>query len=270
METLLPPTSYQGGKQRISKQIVDIILNDYKGQPIYDLCCGSAAISIELINRSALLPTSLTLVDQSPWGLFWKHIGEGSFDLDIFKSYCDNVPKDVSKIQNYIKELSKLPANVDTTYVYLLLQAASFGSKAIWISNNKWMNCSFRSYWLPTKTSNRTSPVNPLMPMPNTLFQRIETIVKKMKGVLGYCKDVWDVPIPEDAIVYIDPPYINSTAYGFDLDVLKYVKYIPNKCYVSESYPLSNKCFQITSNRKKGGISGERKSKNEEWLSRFN
>lgn len=40
---LLPPCSYQGGKQRLAKQIVDIILQENKindNTKFYDLCCG--------------------------------------------------------------------------------------------------------------------------------------------------------------------------------------------------------------------------------------
>lgn len=43
--------AYQGGKQRIAKQIVNIIkqyINDDKTQ-FYDLCCGSGAVSVEVV-----------------------------------------------------------------------------------------------------------------------------------------------------------------------------------------------------------------------------
>jgi site-specific DNA-adenine methylase len=47
---IIAPVSYQGGKQRISKKIIDII-NPSFDNSFYDLCCGSGSISIELINR---------------------------------------------------------------------------------------------------------------------------------------------------------------------------------------------------------------------------
>ncbi|MEQ2561290.1 DNA adenine methylase [Sutterella wadsworthensis] len=65
MTNLLPPTSYQGGKQRLSKNIVDIILKDNKNNidyKIYDLCCGSGAISLELINRG-INPEKIVMCD---------------------------------------------------------------------------------------------------------------------------------------------------------------------------------------------------------------
>ena len=46
------PCSYQGGKQRIASQVVDHLLDaaPSRDSHFYDLCCGSGAISIELVN----------------------------------------------------------------------------------------------------------------------------------------------------------------------------------------------------------------------------
>ena len=48
------PCSYQGGKQRIASQIVDNLIeaSNSSNSFFYDLCCGSGAISIELVNSS--------------------------------------------------------------------------------------------------------------------------------------------------------------------------------------------------------------------------
>ncbi len=45
------PCAYQGGKQRVAAQIVDHLL-EAAPEPdarFYDLCCGSGAVSIELV-----------------------------------------------------------------------------------------------------------------------------------------------------------------------------------------------------------------------------
>lgn len=265
---MVPPCSYQGGKQRIAKQIVGYLLNR-SCKRYFDLACGSGSVSLELVNQG-IPPHEIHMADKGPWGLFWKAIGEGSFDLERLRKHINAIPKDVALIQDYIKDLSDQPAEIDTIYVYLLLQAASFGSKAIWVENNRWMNCSFRSYWLPTATSNRRSPVNPMMPMPETLYKRVEEIYYGMRGVVGECADVFDVKIEPDSIVYIDPPYSNSTKYGDSFDVMKLVAQIKEKCFVSEAMSLGSKAYRMASTRKKGGISGERKSENEEWLTEFN
>ena len=265
MNNLLPPLTYQGGKQRIASQIIDHINPD--GQ-FHDLCCGSGAISIELINRGHD-PKNIVMLDWSPWGLFWKAIGEGTFNVNLLLKYINDIPVDPRLIQSYIKELSKQPADIDTIYVYLLLQASSFGGKSIWIKDNKWQNCSFRSYWEPTATSNRRSHVNPMMPMPKTLFERVVVLCEKMVGIKGLCQNIKEY-IPENGIVYIDPPYKGTTFYGNSFNLIEYINNIKLKTYVSEGCQLSEKALLISNVRKKGGISGDRQNFNEEWLNEFN
>ena len=268
------PCAYQGGKQRIAKQVVDIIsqyINNNNSDNIkfYDMCCGSGAISIELVNQG-FNPENIIMVDASPWGLFWKQIGDGTFSMDIFKYYIDSVPKDISKIQEYIKQLYKNPTQMNLVYEFLLLQCASFGSKGIWWKDNKWCTSSFRNYWLPTATSSRRSPVNPMMPMPNTLYQRVQELSFGMEGVKGYWQDCNDIDIEENSIIYIDPPYINTSGYGFEFNYMNFIEKHKNIILLSEGMKLSDNNYNLTDRRSKGGISGERKKKaNEEWLNVF-
>ena len=261
--------SYQGGKQRLAKKIVDII-NPSFDKPFFDLCCGSGSISIELINRG--FPSDkIYMLDAGPWGRVWDAVGKGWFDINYFKrACCDGIPKDRKLIQEYIKKVSKgYVYPQDVPYDFLLLQAASFGSKAIWIENNKWRNCSFRNYWEPTATSNRRSPVNPMMPMPETLFARMEIICEKMLGVHGYWCDIFDLPFKPEGTIYIDPPYADLTAYGHTFDVIKYIKTCKNiDVYVSEGKPLNEHYHTFTSEAK-GGISGVRSEAHKEYLSHF-
>lgn len=267
MAKILPPTAYQGGKQRLAETILDLIKPRLDSQ-FYDLCCGSGAISLELVSQGHD-PAKITMLDKGPWGIFWQTIGDGSFNVEKFEQVCSDLPQDRSKIKQYIENLSKQPAHIDTPYVFLLLQAASFGSKAIWIENNRWMNCSFRSYWLPTETSNRRSPVNPMMPMPDTLLERVKVISEKMKGVKGICGDIEEFA-PGDGVIYIDPPYYDTTFYGHNFDVVEYAKKFPGRCFVSEGRKLTDAALLVSAGRAKGGISGERKrAANQEWLSAF-
>jgi len=267
---LQTPISYQGGKQRIANKIVDIIYPHLGDKTFYDICCGSGSISIEMVNRG-IDPAKIVMIDQGPWGLFWKMIGDGTFDIDKFREWCSKVPKNTADIQSYIKELSRQKSFEDTVYVFLLLQASSFGGKAIWFKGEDWKNCSFRSYWQPTLTSNRKSPVNPMMPMPDTLFERVRIVAEKMKGIIGCNVSADSVAVSIDAVIYIDPPYDDTTAYGYSFDYMKFVSEIGKvKCFVSEGKSLSDKYHLIETVRLKGGISGTRKSYNEEWLSEFN
>lgn len=281
------PCSYQGGKQRLAKQIVDIFykennIND--DTKFFDLCCGSGAISLELINRG-FNPNNITMIDNGCFGQFWQDIANGEFDLDIFKREIENLPN-LENIQSYLKKLSDLPVDEDKmVYHYLLLQAGAFGSKQIWIENNKWKNNTFRSYWLPTETSNRRSPVNPMMPMPNTLYNRVEAIVEQLSGsIIASRESVFDAVYRIDEernkgnkniIIYIDPPYANTTGYKetFDIYSLEGQIWSTSPIYISEGYKMqgASESYLLSVGRTKGNISGEVKKKpTEEWLNRFN
>lgn len=114
--------------------------------------------------------------------------------------------------------------------------------------------------------------MNPMMPMPNTLYSRVADVCDNMLGVKGMHINMEDF-VPSDGIVYIDPPYDNTTSYGYSFDVLRWISKCPVPCFVSEAKPLGDAgiTMTISNGRKKGGISGDRKSSpNKEWLSIFN
>lgn len=132
------PCCYQGGKQRIAGQIVDRLLSVYPEDngivQFYDMCCGSGAITIELLNRG-IKPQQITMLDASSWGTFWKAIGEGEFDLAVFKEELDRIPKDKREIKTYMTALANEPLKGDERYIYILfsnpalLGGSKYGSK---------------------------------------------------------------------------------------------------------------------------------------------
>lgn len=278
---LVPPCSYQGGKQRLAPQIVDIILDECNvndDTKFFDLCCGSGAFSLELINRG-IHPNNIVMIDAGCMGAFWQVVANKEFDLNKFKSKIDNLPS-AEGIQSYLKNLSSQEPDEDMIYDYLLLQAGAFGSKQIWIEDKKWQNCSFRNYWLPTKTSNRKSPVNPMVPMPETLFKRVKNIVDNIGGCItahhGYVENYFDwyfdVDSNTNAIIYIDPPYKNTTKYGFNIDITNVITNVWNgiPIFISEGYEIDRavQTWLLSTGRDKGNISGEVKKKpTQEWLS---
>ena len=274
------PVTYQGGKSRIASKIIDIIIsrNDVEDMKFYDLCCGSGAITLECINRD-LSFSEYRMLDFSVWGDFWKSIGDGNFLIDIFKIYVDNLPKEKENIQKYLLSMSnESPYDgvfLSHVYRYLLLQAGSFGGKQIYIEDGKWKNNSFRSYWLPTEKSNRRSPVNPMMPMPITLYKRVEVLWSELHtNIIGENSNIEDyVEFSDNSIVYVDPPYKNTTKYGNTFDILDWVKKVKQnndvRIYVSEQYPLGEDSFLISDKRNKGNISGENNKGVAEWLTEF-
>ncbi len=260
---LLPPCSYQGGKQRLANQICDII-EEREGSEFvfYDLCCGSGAVSLEMVNRDK----NVIMVDKAPFGLFYEMIGKGDFNLNIFRKEINKLP-DIENIGQYLKDLSNFPVNEELlVYHYLLLQSGAFGSKQIWVEEDKWCNNTFRNYWKPTATSNRKSPVNPMMPMPETLFNRVEQIILHgSEQIIGLHIDIFEAIdiIKRDSrkkVIYIDPPYQNTTGYFGTFDIFEVVEKLQGEhIYVSEGFEfnLSNcESIVLSEGRKKGNVSG--------------
>lgn len=268
-EPLAVPVAYQGGKTRLARQIVDAWWPT--DRPFYDLCCGSGAVTIEMLNRGASVD-DMVMVDAGPWGRFWSEIGQGTFDLGVLTGYADAIPADPRMVRPFMEELSKQSASEDTAEVFILLQASSFGGKALWTKGDRWQNTTFRSYWEPTATSNRRSHVNPMMPMPETLVRRVWALMQRMHGIRACEADVTDIEVEEGSLVYIDPPYSGTTAYGHSLDVERLARRLSeySVVYVSEGRPIGDNAVLLDSGRAKGGISGERKvTANQEWLSRL-
>jgi len=253
---LLPPTSYQGGKVRIASELIKHIRvpDDFL---FYDLCCGSGAVTLCMI-ENGMDPKSICMIDSGPYGHFWQAIANGSFEMSRFLHFCDQIPKDKNRIPEYLKELSAQPCRIeDVPYIFLLLQAGSFGAKAITWSGSKWGNTSFRSFWQPKEGCNRKSVVNPMMPMPGTLQQRVQKIIRYTKGIKAICSSIEEVVLPSNCVCYIDPPYQATTGYLDDIKVVDFACRTNRKCYVSESVPLGSKAILISQGRKKGRINGK-------------
>lgn len=273
------PCCYQGGKQRIAGQIVDRLLSVYpegaKNVYFYDMCCGSGAITIELLNRG-VEPQQITMLDASSWGTFWKAIGEGEFDLAVFKEELDRIPKDKREIKRYMAALANETLKGDERYVYPILQSCSFGGKQIWLNNGKWSNAFFRDYWEPTANSVRKSPANPMQPSPETLYKRVRELVRRGKGITCLRQNIVDFEIGEineHSVVYVDPPYRGTTSYGFDFDLNAFVETFKKlndiPLFVSEGVPLGDHSEELAFGGAKGGISGNKPKKHREWITRF-
>lgn len=275
---LVPPCSYQGGKQRISRQVVDHIFEQVQTNEqtkYFDVCCGSGAISLELLNRG-VRPEQIVMIDISSWGGVWEAIGRGTFDLSTFRTYIDQVPLDKSKIHKFATDLAKQPASEDEIYKYLVLQACSFGGKQIWREEDVWKNAFFRRHWMPTATSVRRSPANVMQPGANALYTRMERITEAARGIRAIRADVSRV-LEEDhdagSVIYVDPPYANTTNYGYEFDLQSFVSEVRKSSsatlFVSEGIPVSPEAVKLNESGARGGISGNRRSRHEEWLSSF-
>lgn len=274
MKPLRVPCSYQGGKQRIAGEIAEVLLDSARGvnSQFFDLCCGSGAISIELINKG-VSPERITMLDISSWGTFWEAVGRGSFRMEIFQNYLEQVPQDKRLVKEHMMRLSQQDPGEFEAEIYPILQSCSFGGKQIWWRDGVWHNAFFRDYWHPTETSIRRSPANPMHPKPEQLQQRIAHITERMSGITAMHADITtilDGSVPRDAVFYVDPPYQGTTSYGFNFNVITFAETLRERTsapiFVSEGRALSSGGVELKVRGANGGISGNRVTKHREWL----
>lgn len=281
MTKIEPMFAYQGGKSKIAGKVLDFVLEGKEAKDRFafvDICCGGGSVSIEMLNRGKL-SEQIYMFDSGAIGAFWQQVSEGIFDTDWFEHLYSQIPSDVKQIQSFMQELSKIEYDYvgEQVPAYLLLQASSFGGKQIFDEGTHFSNTSFRGYWEPTETSSRRSPVNPMMPMPSTLKKRLYAILEEMQGIRAchtYAEYIDFNKIKseyEEGVVYIDPPYSNTTKYKdtIDLDlIISNAKSVGYSVFVSEYKPLSNSYIEI-SKTNKGGISGNSSKQMTEYLSKM-
>lgn len=276
-DLLRVPCAYQGGKQRVAPQIVDVLLGaaPQASGRFYDLCCGSGAISIELINRG-VDPSQIVMLDVSSWGAFWSAVGDGTFNMAVFDRFLADLPRDKRDLKRHMSALSSLPIGDHEAEIYPVLQACSFGGKQIWRDGQRWANACFRDHWEPTANSVRRSPANPMQPGPEELRRRVEKIVKKMKGVRCIKRDIQTISqsaFHENSVIYIDPPYKGTTGYGYQFDLNSLIIDLQSvnntQIFVSEGAPMNAGAVLLRASGAKGGISGTRKGRHQEWLNQF-
>ena len=269
---LLPPVAYQGGKKRLAPSILEIVspTNDF-----WDVCCGSGAVTLALIERG--YPAArITMVESGAWGAFWKTVTTGDFDMERFREIVKTIPSDLKLIQQWARDTADAPvADCDVPYVFVLLQAAAFGGKAVDRMDGVWKHPGFRSFWEPTETSERRSVVNPMMPLPATIERRVADLVadSRLREVtVKHCDAM--TTIPRGVTVYVDPPYLGTQQYnGRTLDLPVFIEQAQARgcdVWVSEAKPLlGGESVRLSKGRAKGGISGARRKANQEHLTHF-
>lgn len=258
--------SYQGGKGRLAPAIANFV---NPSGAFYEICCGGGSVTLELLSRG-VPPEDVTMVDAGPWGDFWSLVGSGGFDCDRLDHVVRQVPEDRSQIKAWV--MDAWGRVVPDVYWFLLFQSASFGGSPVYYEGSRWTKSGgWRSYWQPTATSNRRSPVNPMMPMPLTLASRVRRVCALARGVTGIRGDAASAPVSPQSTVYIDPPYEGFTGYeGQTLDVIDLTRRLRSSdVWVSEARPLGPHAHELSSGRKKGGVSGRRAKANAEWLTHF-
>ena len=166
---------YLGGKSRISKQISEIINKYSRNRHFVSLFCGSCAIESKVESITKKLNDShLYLIEM------WKAIRDGW-----------EIPDTITKEEyDYVKN-NKDENKALAGFVGF---ACSFGGK--WFGGYAHLkNYAEKNYALYSKNS----------------------LIRKMKGLQNsnfLCMDYKDVHIPNDSVIYCDPPYEGTTKYS--------------------------------------------------------
>lgn len=271
-----PPVGYAGGKRRFAPVIVDRLLT-HSPERVFDLGCGSGAVSLELLNRGFPLD-KLVMLDAGPWGWFWEAVGQGTLDLPRVRGFFEHILKlPPLRVAAFVEaEVASLPPSAET---FLVLQAAAFGSTPVWWDGVKWRRgegnrgYKARGYWEPGPDSKETKPRGTIF-TPEKVLQRTEEVVRRMRGVDARRGLVEDLELGSTGLAYIDPPYASSSGYGEVMDLNAVLQSARLPVYISEGRKLagSNEAWRLDSGRKGASLNGKSRkttSDAEEWLNFF-
>ena len=196
---------YQGGKSRIAQQIAEIIQREREREresnlTFVSLFCGSCSIESKVNGFDKIICND-------------KH----EYLIELFKGVQNGyeLPELITEERyKYIRE-HKDENKILTGFV-------GFG-------------CSFGGKWFGGYARNKTNT--------NYALQSKKSLLKDMDNLMTAqftCQDYRDVIIPNNSIVYADPPYSNTTGYGkekFNSDEFwEYMRTISknNKVFISE------------------------------------
>ena len=194
---------YQGGKSRIAQQIAEIMQRERERESnltFVSLFCGSCSIESKVKGFDKVICND-------------KH----EYLIELFKGVQNgyDLPELITEEQyKYIRE-HKDENKILTGFV-------GFG-------------CSFGGKWFGGYARNKTNT--------NYALQSKKSLLKDIGNLMTAqftCQDYRDVIIPNNSIVYADPPYSNTTGYGKDKfnsdEFWEYMRTISknNKVFISE------------------------------------
>lgn len=275
-EQLLPPCAYMGGK-RVQAPTLRRMMMVPQDAPFYDLCCGGGAVTLEMVTKGKP-PELCTMVDGGPWGIFWREIGRGTYDLDRLLAHMRRLPEHAEHWMPALKEIAKEPCPEDEVpYLFPIVQAAAFGGTPVGWADGYFVGVSrmathhVKPHKLPTgkldSLVRRRGHI--VIPPLRNVYERIVRLKRHMAGmtgVHGYVQQVTPVP---GSVVYIDPPYEGTAGYNdLDLDVVAEARRMGVPTYVSEARPLTETARRVPS-RYRAKVNGKALVSTAEWLSLF-
>ena len=215
---------YMGNKQKIVNEILPIMLANYNGKTFIDIFCGSCSVIENVPNTYRRIAND----KQKYLIAMWKSLTNGKeFPKHIDKTFYDKV-RDCSYGRNN---------DYEDDLVGWVGFMASF--------NGRFFDGGYSGHNVLLKSGKPrdyiTENIN------NTLKQ-----VEKLKNVEWYSGDYHNCPLPENSLIYCDPPYQGtkqySTSKNFDYEMFynwcRAMKEDGHTVFVSEyNMPSDFKCI---------------------------
>lgn len=208
-----PLATYQGSKFRFAPAIVDEMeaaFGPAAWWPAFvDVCAGTASVTLEVLRRAPALAPRAIAVDAGLWGAFWEafHADRAGVRAQVAALLADGGGRAAA-----CRRLVGTPMNKDAAKwagEFLIIQGAMRHGRAL----------------PPEAEGGLWNPVNPnacVTPAlrrasADGLLARLDA-VPAFKAVRG---DAAGAKFPENAVVYIDPPYLGTIGYrGLHCDVV--------------------------------------------------
>tara|TARA_R110002126_G_scaffold4961_2_gene25918 strand:+ start:2732 stop:3574 length:843 start_codon:yes stop_codon:yes gene_type:complete len=273
-DLLVPPCGYKGGKRRFAKAIAAEI-RSHRPRTIYDVGAGSGAVSLALL-AGGWEASRLTLVEAGPWGLFWAAAAAGTLDVSRIEALLrDEIPDDPRAVKAWVEDLAASGDRSPETF--LVLQAAAFGSEAVWHDGTQWRRgssqtvrrYSARGYWEPGPTSKESKPRGTIF-TPNKIVERARQAAAAILGAHVLHCDVSSVTFGP-GLVYVDPDYTGTSGYGWSMDVPSILERARGPVIVSEQEPRHHPDRVVAlGNRKGGSLIGRGTARGRELLLTWN
>lgn len=213
---------YLGGKSRISKQISEVINNEVSRWKIKN----STTYSTNNNNREREIE-QLTFIS-----LFCGTCSIESKVKGFDNIICNDKHEYLIELFKGVQNGYELPELI-TEEQYKYIREHKDENKIL--TGFVGFGCSFGGKWFGGYARNKTNT--------NYALQSKKSLLKDMSNLMTAqftCQDYRDVIIPNNSIVYADPPYNNTTGYGKDKfnsdEFWEYMRVISknNKVFISE------------------------------------
>ena len=192
---------YMGSKTRIAKYILPIILRNIENNEyFYDICCGGA-----------------NLIDKVPNTIKRMGVDSNKYLIKALELIRDNpelLPKDKTETNELIYKEMKKSDDIGLKGYYGF--ALSYGGK--WFGG-----------WRRDKLNKRDYVAE--------AYRNARKQSNKLWGCKFICSDYKNITFPDaQCIVYIDPPYANTTGYKNNIDYDYFWSWVRELSYFYEVY----------------------------------